>query len=428
MRPTIVVPEHKTVALEDVEPTDADLRAGEVLSSRLDIRWLAQNRVELTASSHVGIVALDSMDIHIVPKHLGSDLDVLLMVEYATGISALSELEALRAFADRGTNLRDLVCLALVRECQMLLRHGLRRDYVTREDSLPVVRGRLLVHRQVVKRYGQLDLLECRFDEHDGDHLDNQLCASALDLAARTAQDPDVRTQAQIVAMEFASTCTVTRLDPLEVRSRLSYDRHNEIYRNPHRWALRLLSGGLQDLYATGGLESRTFTVNMDTLFESFVTKLARDAFAGTDVDVRAQARNRSILWNETTARPYAEVRPDLLLSRGQGASLTWRRPVDAKYKLYGDRKLGPDDTYQAFIYAHALGREPDGAPPTCCLIYPSSANDPGHRLAVRRVDGTTSATVVGVPLDLSSALTQLASDSADSLHAGFRRMVAGDL
>jgi hypothetical protein len=58
------------------------------------------------------------------------------------------------------------------------------------------------------------------------------------------------------------------------------------------------------------------------------------------------------------------------VLSRSTGPH-AWRRAIDAKYKLYTERALDPGDIYQAFLYAHGLGRSgSDTQPPTTVLIY----------------------------------------------------------
>lgn len=58
-----------------------------------------------------------------------------------------------------------------------VLSHGAGR---VEEDDLPVVRGRLLGDQQVPRRFGRVDRLICRFDEHEQDILENQLLVAAL--------------------------------------------------------------------------------------------------------------------------------------------------------------------------------------------------------------------------------------------------------
>ena len=49
------------------------------------------------------------------------------------------------------------------------------------------------------------------------------------------------------------------------------------------------------------------------------------------------------------------------------------RVAVDAKYKLYDQRKLDSGDVYQGFLYAYAFSGAGELAVPTAVLLYPSS-------------------------------------------------------
>ncbi|MFD9069849.1 McrC family protein [Streptomyces lasiicapitis] len=408
-RPVVALREYGTAVVDGVALSTADRRlcAAPALADRLTVRELAGGHLELTAHQHVGVVQLDACEIRVRPKYLGEDLDVLRMLAYAADGSC-PPLDALRT-ADAGApNLRDLVALLVTEHGERLLAHGARRDYVTSEEDLTSVRGRLLVDRQVLRHYGRLDRLACRFDEHDADILDNRLCAAATDLAARTTRAPAVRARARRAAARFAALAPGPLGDVRAALAGLDYHRHNERYRAAHRWAALLLTGGgISDLFASGPLAARAFLVDMNTLFEAFTTRLLTDAAAGTGHAVRDQSRQRGVLHDERTGTPYGEIRPDVLVT---GPDL--RLPVDVKYKLYeaGARggKLSTADLYQAFLYAHALARQPQGRMPTCVLVHPGGPSAPRESVAVRRWDGGTSARVRSLPLDLPGVLREL--------------------
>lgn len=401
--------EYETKVVDGVHLSRSDraLCAGERLASRIGVRELAGGRLEVAAGPYVGVVRLDACEIRVLPKYLGTELDVLRMLEFAAGRD-LPALDVPRTVREGAPQLRDLVALLVTEECERLLAGGVRRDYTTVEDDLPAVRGRLLADRQLTRHHGRPDRLACRFDEHDTDILDNRLCGAAVDLAARTARSPAVRARARRTAARFAQIAP-TRLGDLRTAlAGLDYHRHNSHYRRAHRWAALLLSGGgIADLLASGPLAARAFLVDMNALFEAFATRLLREAADGSGLTVRDQARHRGVLHDERTDRSYGEVRPDLLVAGSvDGERLC--RPVDIKYKLYDDRKLDASDLYQAFLYAHALARQPSGGIPTCVLLHPGGTSTPRESVAVRRWDGTASARVRSVSLHLPSVLGAL--------------------
>jgi 5-methylcytosine-specific restriction enzyme subunit McrC len=404
---THVLSEYETRRLPWSAPGPADRRLGEAVEvggRRLRIRWLTGDQAEITTYSWIGVVRFEHHEVHIVPKLCDGNIGVLRMLDYASGLDALREIAAVRTLSEAGTHLRDLICLLLARTSEEILRRGPMRDYVTREDALPAVRGRLLGDRQLLRRFGQLDQLECRYDEYETDTLDNRILAAGLDLAARTASAPEVRAHARRAAADFAALCDPTGLDPAVAGTQLHYTRQNAHYRQAHHWSLLLLRGrAVRDLYASGGGRTSVFLLDMNRLFEDFVTRLVRDAMAGTDVLVRPQARDRSVLVNEATGRPHGTVIPDILLTRDAR-----RLVADAKYKLYDERNLDSSDLFQAFLYAHALSRAGEHPNlPTAVVIHPGETQL-RHRILIRDAEGRPAARVRTLGLDMRAILPAL--------------------
>ncbi|MEV5745678.1 hypothetical protein AB0L30_36940 [Microbispora rosea] len=417
--------EYRTVRVAGLRPSpaDRDLAVSPELRKRLELRWLADGDLEITAGSHVGVVSLDCASIHIRPKLVGRELAVLRMLDYASGLSALRHLDTVRDLPGAGPHLRDLVCLLLTVECEALLRHGLRRDYVRREESLPAVRGRLLHDRQLLRRFGQLDRLECRFEEFDANILDNQLCTTALDLAARTTADEKVRARARRASTEFSSLCPAVAVDHRLAAQVLTYHRHNEHYRQAHCWALLLLGhGGFADLYATSGPSGQTFLLDLNSLFEAFVTRLLEEAFHGTGIAVRAQPElKESIGYRD--GRRYTTITPDIQLTRGHGQT-AWRRSVDVKYKLYTDRKIKPADLYQSFAYATALSHVGSTETPTAHILYASDRDTTPEEVILRRYDGSTAAQITALGLNVPSLIAALGTPKLVLALTGIRTAV----
>lgn len=418
----VSVEEYGTGREGGLKPSAADLAAAgsETLAKLVTLRWLRGDVLEVEAGPHVGVVGLDCATVRVRPKLAGEELAVLRMIDYAAGLDALRDIGTLQHLRE-GLDLRDLVCLLLTRETGRLLRHGLRRDYLRREEDLPAVRGRLLADRQVMRRFGRLDRLECRYDERSGDILDNRLCAAALQVAARTATDEHVRRDARRLAADFADVCATRGFDVRAATERLVYHRANEHYRDAHRWALMLLGrAAFSGLYADHGPVTSAFMVDMNALFEDFVTRLLRDAAAGTGVDVLPQKTlSRAVMTAD--GRAYAPIRPDVQLVRGRHAR-AWRRSVDAKYKLYTDKKIQTSDLFQSFAYAHALSGSDGPGPPTAYVLYASDRDAPPKSIRLHRHDGTAAAQVTCVAVNVPEALGRLAAGEPPPIIEELRR------
>lgn len=423
VRQTIELAEYQTACEPSGNPTHADLKLAEKLSTgkaRLDVRWLANGQVEVNASSWVGVVQFSELEIRVVPKLVGGTLRVLRMIEYANGIRLLSHLPPDQRLPADGTDLFQLIVMVLVQETKELIRDGLLRDYRPIDDSLTVLRGRLRMRDQFLRRYGALHRLECQFDEYDGDIPENQLLAAALSAAATRVTDDSLRTDARGLAGVIAGTCEPPTGDPEWYTRRIHYDRRNVRYRPAHELAVLVLQGlALDDLHSTGHQGVTAFMLDMNDIFERFVTRLVEDALADSPLQMSAQQSFGAVVVDESTGRTYSTIRPDLVIVDIRSGQTV---PVDIKYKLYEDKKLGTEDIYQLFTYAFALG----GTESTrnAGLIYAATSAVAGPALQIKPQAAVSGAHIRGAGLDVPVILDGLSGETFPSLLGTVRAMV----
>jgi 5-methylcytosine-specific restriction enzyme subunit McrC len=249
--------------------------------------------------------------------------------------------------------------------------------------------------------------------------LRNRLCGAALQLAARTAKDPDVRAAARRLAADFSSVCSSGAFDVRAAVERLTYHRANEHYRDAHRWARMLLEGSsFTDRHTAHGRTTHAFMIDMNALFEKFVTRLLRDAFGGSDVVVRAQESLAGAIRGGGSGA-YTEIRPDVQLVQGHGRNAR-RCSVDAKYKLYADKNVAASDLYQSFVYAQAAGGS-EGVP-VAFIVYASDRDVPSRTVTLHCGDGNAAARVTYVAVNIPRVLRSV--DEREALLAELRRLM----
>jgi 5-methylcytosine-specific restriction enzyme subunit McrC len=387
-----------------------ELAAGEV--GRLGVEEL-RSGVRVTATSWVGVARFEQFEVRVVPKLAGGTLGLVEMIEFATGLNALRRSSGIRTLATEGANLFDLVALLLAEGCERIARGGLLADYVEMEDELPAVRGRLLGDRQVLKRFGQVDRVVCRYDELEQDVVENQLLAAALGKCARRVKDDSVRLRVGRLRSLFAEACRPEKLNLEAARWHLTYNRQNAHYRDPHALAWLVLDGlrAVKDIYTPGRTRCFAFLLDMNLLFEKFIHRLFELILDGGSYSLDYQRSDKSIVWDADKNQPYSRVIPDLLVRS--------RRPpfgrlaVDAKYKLYDERKVSPADVYQSFLYAYAFGGgdAERASPPVALIVYPSAAGQPKSlRLSVRRTGGLAGAEIHGFGVPITECLSEVRS------------------
>src|SRR4051812_17818581 len=174
----------------ELDPSEQSLVDRIGADDRLDVETIAGG-LRVSATSWIGVVRLRDVEIRIVPKYAGGDLGVVRMLDYASGLPALRTYDALRAPKTEGRSLVDLLGWLLAERSERILRAGLLADYVPRTDELRVLRGRLQVMDQVRRHFGRVETLECAYEEHESDILENQIVAGALGVAHRICADPE---------------------------------------------------------------------------------------------------------------------------------------------------------------------------------------------------------------------------------------------
>lgn len=408
-------------------PTEADERLAHHLSgdgapgARLDVRWLANGDVDIQASSWIGVVHFTNLEVRVVPKLVGGSLQVLRMLEYATGISILSRLPTNRPRPPEGDSLLELICLLLTEEAHALIRDGLLRDYRATTDTVEVLRGRLRYRDQILLRYGQLDRIHCDFDEYDADTPENHYIAAALHAAHRHCIDPDIRFAALRLASIFDAVCSPPHSDPVRYEQAIAYNRRTDRYRTAHELAGLLLRGlAFDDLFDSAQGALSAFMVDMNVVFERFVTRLVDDTLQPpSPLRSASQVQLQAVIRNDDTARTYTTLRPDLVI---EDTDTGERVPIDVKYKLYDTRKLAASDIYQAFIYAYALGSDTNRR---AGVLYPAESRVSGPSLTVKPLTGPASAHVRGAGLDVPSILEALASDDRETMLHDIRATIS---
>ena len=371
---TLVEYETRTVRLSD--------RQARLLDSTdfLTVRPHPDPRTwSVTAREYVGTLVVDGLRILIRPKIRQENLFLMLEV-------GLPERAWRKEDFDYAVN-RDLlrsVVSFFARTLETTLARGLFRSYRNRNEDLTAIRGRIDFGRQLSRARLPLPVA-CRFGEFTADVLENQGLRAAIRLALRVPGVPGAdrrRLMRELVAMEEVTDSPVGGDD----LRRVHYTRLNEHYR-PALGLARLLLDNLTLVDRRGATTAASFMVNMNDLFERFVTERLRRCLQGRLL-VEGQASDYL-----DTGRSHVEIKPDLRF-RHPGSGKV-RYVGDIKYKLTKDARGRAADYYQLLAYTTALDL-PEGVLIYCRAEGGAPAGEVtvrhgGKRLHVRAVDLTGS-------------------------------------
>ena len=344
----------------------------------------------LTAREYVGSLVVDDMRILIRPKIRLDNLFLLLEV----GLPEQAWREEDFDYATNYDLLRSLVSF-FARTVETTLARGLYRSYRNRNEDLKAIRGRIDFGRQLSRARLPMPVA-CRYGEFSADVVENRGLRAAIRLSLRVSGVPATdrrRLMRELVAMEEVSDARVSGAD----LKRIHYTRLNEHYR-PALGLARLLLDNLTLIDRRGATTAASFMVNMNNLFERFVTERLTRALQSRLV-VESQRRDHLDVGG------HVPIKPDLRFRDPASGSITY--VGDIKYKLTADGHGRSADYYQLLAYTTALDL-PEGV-----LIYcRTDGGEPvgavtvrhaGKKLHVRAVNLT------GSPTEVSEEIEDLA-------------------
>ena len=341
----------------------------------------------IKAHQYVGTLVVDDIRILIRPKINIKNLFLMLEV----GLPDHAWQKGIFDY-DKHNNLLSAVVSFFARTVESALARGLFHSYLERNEDLKTIRGRIDFGRQLA-RAGLPLPVACRYVEFTADVAENRYLKAAIRRSLRVAgaQIADRRRlMNHLVAMEEVSDAPV-RGDALD---RITFTRLNEHYR-PALQLARLLLDNLTLVDQVGGTSAACFMVDMNDLFERFITERLRRALQGR-LAVESQ------VWTHLDEGKQVGMRPDLVFRR-PGSGLTVY-VGDIKYKLTKEAQGYNADYYQLFAYTTALDlpegvliycRAPDGRPASEVTVRHA-----GKKLFVRAVDLTGCACKVAKELE----------------------------
>ena len=337
------------------------------------------NGYVLKPGSTVGAVEIGGLSVLIEPK-IGIP-QLLSLACYAIGAYSLQEEERLFDFEER-VALPDALALALGAAARRAFSRGLLHGYITEEEALYTVRGRIRFDEQLRRRFGVPLPVEVRYDEFTDDILPNRLVKAAVGrLGMMPLRSSGARRGLGWIAGMLDNVSFVEfRPDSVpEVR----LDRLNEHYAGVVALSRLILRHGAFES-GRGDVRASGFLMDMNVVFQEFVTAALREKLGVSGSvfcsDKQLTGSRRTYLAKQRRVK----LEPDLTWWDGRDCVFVG----DAKYKRI-DGSVPNADLYQLLAYATALDL------PGGLLVYAKGEREPatyqvrhsGKRLEVAALD-----------------------------------------
>ncbi|WP_163816812.1 5-methylcytosine restriction system specificity protein McrC [Phytoactinopolyspora alkaliphila] len=342
---------------------------------------ISSGRWRLQPVDKVGAVRIGNVEVIVEPKIGPKNLLFLLGYAADPGFRP-DDVEGVQH-----DDLLSVIAESLARHTERATQRGVLQGYVTVEETLPLVRGRIRASDQLARHSGMLLPMEVTYDEFSADIPENRIVRGAI---RRLLTVPRVHTEVRRRLGHLDGRLDgVTALTPGAPLPRWLMSRMNQGYLP----ALRLSEIILRHLSAEvgpRGVRVASFVIDMARVFEDFLTTAMREAAANRAGRMVGQ---HSVALGMDGTVP---MRPDIVhVVNGEP-----RAVFDAKYKMERDSRGVPGpDVYQMLAYCTAL-RLRRGY-----LVY---AKGEGEPLVHRIVNTGPRVEVVQYPLDLTCSASEL--------------------
>lgn len=362
----IELKEWQTLFLKGVELSDNDVRdTAQILKDKGIIEIVElRDGVSITSNSYVGRIKLGNIQINVYPKLNGMPLYQLL--RYAYGLRELKLLNTAEHSLEN-FSFFDLLIYELYVEAEDLLRRGIQKSYILREEDLLSPRGRIDVNRLCFQGGLIKDKLPCKYFNREENNILNQTLLAGLKLGLKLVVDNGLKVKLQMLCSNLEEN-----IDNISLTRGNLHHAKNSINRLTGRYSsvleiINILyeSQGIQLEDSSSHINLRGYFFDMNAFFETLVGRLLANCSGGYSVKDQFSLHDMFIYTPgfNPCRRKSPTPRPDFaLIKNGKVIKL-----LDAKYRDLWEKSLPSEMLYQLAIYAvSGIGDK------TATILYPS--------------------------------------------------------
>lgn len=306
-------------------------------------------------------------------------------------------------------DIQDLFAAILSRGISQQLRQGLHREYITKHEDMPMMRGKLDMHGTIKNEIQRKKILSCEYDELSADNIYNQILKTTVNILVRDSKvKPQRKADLKKVILFFNEVETI---EPMSIRWDMPrYHRNNKNYEMLMNVCYFVLDGMLMTT-DKGGYRMVAFSdEHMHRLYEKFVLEYFKKHHPYLE-----EVRAGQVKWDlaedteESMIRFLPIMRTDIFL-RYRGRILI----IDTKYygktlqTQYDKATLHSGNVYQIFTYvknqdAFRIGnvsgmllyaKTDEAITPDCSFVMG------GNRISVKTLDLNKEFPLIAAQLD----------------------------
>ena len=276
------------------------------------------------------------------------------MLSYA--FQVLNEQGYKQVATEKFENVAELCAAILIKGVSSQIKRGLGKEYVTQNESLSSIRGKIDLSVSVKEQSILKKRLVCNYDEFSVNSYMNRIIRTKMDILVRSSIRKDRKKQLCKLLIYFSE---VEPLNRERINWKLQFNKNNQTYQMLISVCYLILKGLLQTT-SDGSTKLMDFLdeQRMCRLYEKFILEYYRKEHP----ELKTNASR--IPWNLDNDNDdmLPVMQSDIILEKGDKSLV-----IDAKYyshttqKQYNVNTLHSSNLYQIFTYVKNLDTENTG-------------------------------------------------------------------
>jgi 5-methylcytosine-specific restriction enzyme subunit McrC len=308
----------------------------------------------LQAQNYVGLIQTkDGTTIEILPKiqELSDDESKNILIKMLKTLKK-SPFKNVNTAHLKSTKmpLLEIFITMFLEELAVLVRKGIKSDYITKEENLPFLKGKLKVGEQIKKNSIHKERFYVEYQEFLSDRAENRLIKTTLHYLYKKshATKNQQRIREFLFVFDEISLCKDIKNDFLHVKPNRQMKEYEQIL----LWCKTFLLENAFSPYKGNDI-AFALLFDMNLLFESYVGAYLKKK----GLHVSLQDKGKHLV---EEPRKFA-LKPDIVITKEDKIII-----ADTKWKIIKEEKdISQSDMYQLFAYGKKYNNE------ELYLIYP---------------------------------------------------------
>lgn len=311
-----------------------------------DVLQFAGNGKYLQAKSYVGTIQTTSgFILEILPKTV-KDNDIekskqifMKLLHLLYKLPNYKNIDSANFERIKDLDIFEIFIFMFLEEVGIIIKKGIKSDYVGCEDNLFYLKGKLLINEQIKRNSIHKERFYVQYDDYNQNRSENRLIKSTLKLLSNISRDFD--NQRKIRQYLEHMNWIELSLNIDKDFSMVKTGRGMEHYKNALIWSKVFLK---KESFSSFSGDTVAFAIlyPMEKLFECFVQWWLEKRYSHLQIE----AQNGGVDF----VKKLFTVRPDFLIKKDNQVICV----ADSKWKLIeNDGDFSQSDFYQLFAYKH---------------------------------------------------------------------------